>query len=77
MLSAVLAEFERDIIRERVKAGIANARAQGRAHGRPLTAGTKAAEVRKLYKKGRNKSQIARELGISRGSVIGMLKPAA
>ena len=73
-LLSVFAEFERDIIRERVKAGIANARAQGRAHGRPLTAGTKAAEVRKLYKKGRNKSQIARELEISRASVIDYLK---
>jgi DNA invertase Pin-like site-specific DNA recombinase len=62
------------MIRERVKAGIASARAEGGRHGRPLTAGTKAGEVKKLYKKGRNKSQIARELKISRGSVINMLK---
>ena len=37
MLS-VFAEFERDIIRERVKAGIAQAREQGKPHGRPPTA---------------------------------------
>jgi DNA invertase Pin-like site-specific DNA recombinase len=73
-LLSVFAEFERDMIRERVKAGIAQARAEGKPHGRPLTAATKAAEVRRLYKKGWNKSQIAREVGISRGSVIALLK---
>jgi DNA invertase Pin-like site-specific DNA recombinase len=32
---AVFAEFERDILRDHVKAGIAPARKQGRPHGRP------------------------------------------
>ncbi len=73
-LLSVFAEFERDMLSERVKAGIAEARAAGRAHGRPRTAATKAAEVKKLHRKGWNKSQIARELEISRGSVIAMLK---
>ncbi|MCA1565941.1 MAG: recombinase family protein [Acidobacteria bacterium] len=73
MLS-VFAEFERDMIRERVKAGIAQAREEGKPHGGPRTAAAKASEVKRLYKKGWNKSSIARELGISRGSVIGMLK---
>ena len=73
-LLSVFAEFERDMIRERVKAGIAQARAEGKRHGRPQTAATKAAEVKRLYKKGWNKSEIARELKISRASVIGMLK---
>lgn len=73
-LLSVFAEFERDMIRERVKAGIAQARAEGKPHGRPRTASTKAAEVRRLYNKGWNKSRIERELGISRGSMIGMLK---
>jgi DNA invertase Pin-like site-specific DNA recombinase len=73
-LLSVFAEFERDMIRERVKAGIAQARADGKQHGRPQTAGKKVAEVKRLYKKGWNKSQIARELEISRGSVINMLK---
>ncbi len=36
-LLTVFAEFERDMIRERVKAGIAQARAEGRKHGRPRT----------------------------------------
>jgi putative DNA-invertase from lambdoid prophage Rac len=73
-LLSVFAEFERDMIRERVKAGIAQSRAEGKPHGRPQTAALKAAEIRRLYKKGWNKSRIARELGISRGSVIGILK---
>jgi len=73
MLST-FAEFERDIIRERVKAGIANAREKGKAHGRPKTASLKKDEIKKLQKEGLNNSQIARKLKISRGSVIGLLK---
>ena len=73
MLST-FAEFERDIIRERVKAGIANAREKGKAHGRPKTAALKKDEIKKLQKEGLNNSQIARKLKISRGSVIAMLK---
>src|SRR5947209_403423 len=34
---AVFAEFERDILRDRVRAGIAQARKEGRPHGRPPT----------------------------------------
>ena len=75
MLST-FAEFERDIIRERVKAGIASAREKGKPHGRPPTAAKKKDQVKKLYKngKGLNKSEIARQLKISRASVINFLK---
>lgn len=73
-LLSVFAEFERDIIRERVKAGIAQAKAEGKPHGRPATARAKAAEVQRLHKAGKNNSQIARELKISRASVISVLK---
>lgn len=61
---------------ERVKAGIASARAKGKAHGRPQTASLKKDEVKKFYKKGKglNKSEIARKLKISRASVIAFLK---
>lgn len=72
MLST-FAEFERDIIRERVKAGIANARANGKRHGRPETAALKTDEIKSLKSKGLNNSQIAKRLGISRGSVINQL----
>jgi len=73
MLST-FAEFERDIIRERVKAGIANARENGKIHGRPRTAASKRDEILNLKSKGLNNSQIASKLRISRGSVINQLK---
>jgi len=47
---AAFAGFERDILRDRVKAGIAQARKEGRPHGRPVTAGRKADEAKKLAK---------------------------
>jgi putative DNA-invertase from lambdoid prophage Rac len=68
-LLAVFAEFEREILRERVRAGIAQARNQGRAHGRPATAWLKAAEVHRLKAERVNHSEIARRLGIGRTSV--------
>lgn len=71
---AVFAEFERDILRERVKAGIAHARSTGKSHGRPATASLRADEIRKLKKKGLNNSEIARKLKIGRASVIRSLQ---
>jgi len=66
---AVFAEFERDILRDRVKAGIAQARKEGRPHGRPPTVAKHAARVRALAGKGLSKSEISRRLRISRTSV--------
>ena len=66
---AVFAEFEREILRERVRAGIAQARKEGRPHGRPRTASLKAAEVRRLNAEQLSHSEIARRLGIGRTSV--------
>ncbi|MFT3746137.1 MAG: recombinase family protein [Pyrinomonadaceae bacterium] len=71
---AVFAEFERDILRERVKAGIAHARSEGRNHGRPASASLKFDEIRRLQKKGLNNSEIARQLKIGRTSVIRTLQ---
>ncbi len=70
---AVFAEFERSILKERVKAGIAEARSKGKAHGRPKTAANKKDEVEKLHQKGLNNSEIARKLNIGRTSVIRLL----
>lgn len=70
---AVFAEFEREIMRERVKAGIAQARAEGRRFGRPLTAAKKEQEVKKLFAKGLSKAEIARRVGIGRTSVRRLL----
>src|SRR4051794_25739310 len=66
---AVFAEFERDILRDRVKAGIAQARKEGRPHGRPRTIAGHAAEVKRLFQEGVSKREIAKRLGISRTSV--------
>jgi DNA invertase Pin-like site-specific DNA recombinase len=66
---AVFAEFEREILRERVRAGIAQARKEGRPHGRPRTASLKAAEVLRLEAERVSPSEIARRLGIGRTSV--------
>ncbi len=73
-LLSVFAEFERDILRERVKAGIAQARSEGKKHGRPQTVQIKATEVKKLFRQGYNKTQIAKKLDIGRSSVIRMLQ---
>jgi len=70
---AVFAEFERDILRDRVKAGIAQARKEGRPHGRPPTVRHHAAEISALFKDGVSKRQIAARLSISRASVRRML----
>src|ERR1700687_1199286 len=45
---AVFAEFERDILRDRVKAGIDQARKDGKPHGRPMTAGKLVPEMKQL-----------------------------
>jgi DNA invertase Pin-like site-specific DNA recombinase len=70
---AVFAEFERDILRERVKAGIAHARAKGKRHGRPKSAALKAEQVKTLFAQGYSKTRIAKELGIGRTSVRRLL----
>jgi putative DNA-invertase from lambdoid prophage Rac len=68
-LLAVFAEFEREILRERVRAGLAHARRNGQKLGRPTTAATKAGEVRTLHRAGISKAEIARRLQIGRTSV--------
>jgi DNA invertase Pin-like site-specific DNA recombinase len=70
MLS-VFAAFERDILRDRVRAraGLDHARQCGTRLGRPATSAVKAAEVRKLFRQGVRKSQISRRLDIGRASV--------
>jgi DNA invertase Pin-like site-specific DNA recombinase len=70
---AVFAEFERDILRDRVKAGIAQARKEGRPHGRPRTVRHRAPEISALFAQGVSKRQIAARLSISRASVRRML----
>jgi putative DNA-invertase from lambdoid prophage Rac len=74
-LLAVFAEFEREILRERVRAGLNHARQQGKRLGRPPSAALKAAEARKLHRQGISKSEIAHQLLIGRTSVRRLLAP--
>jgi DNA invertase Pin-like site-specific DNA recombinase len=72
-LLAVFAEFERDILRERVKAGIAQARQQGKPHGRPCTVAQHRQEVYQLHATGLSQVEIARRLEIGCTSVRRLL----
>ena len=66
---AVFAAFEREVLQERTRAGLAHARANGQRLGRPATAAVHAAEIRKLHRAGVSKSEIARRVQIGRTSV--------
>ncbi len=63
-----IAEFERSLIEERVRAGLRNARAKGTKLGRPR-ANVDAAKVARLRAQGRTVREIADELGYSRSLV--------
>ncbi|MGE3537792.1 MAG: recombinase family protein [Candidatus Tectimicrobiota bacterium] len=66
---AVFAEFERDLIRERIKAGITDARKRGKAHGRPRAQANDVEQIRALAQQGLSQAAIAKQLGIWRTSV--------
>jgi DNA invertase Pin-like site-specific DNA recombinase len=68
---AALAEFERDLIRERTTAGLAAARARGRHGGRPsVMTAHKLQVAQQMYASGHyTVSAIANTLGVSRASV--------
>jgi DNA invertase Pin-like site-specific DNA recombinase len=68
-----IAEFEREIMLERQREGIAKAQVAGKYKGRQPTAQAKSAEVIKLHKDGVGASTIAREVGIGRASVYRIL----
>ena len=61
---AALAEFERDLIRERVAAGIESARRRGIQLGRP-TAAVPVREVRQLLEGGWSVGRVAKKYGVS------------
>ena len=75
-LLAIFAEFEREILRERTRAGMAQGRLDGKRLGRPVIAGLHAAEIRKLHCAGVAKAEIARRLETGRSSVRRILSRA-
>jgi DNA invertase Pin-like site-specific DNA recombinase len=70
---AGMAEFERDLMLERQRVGIAAAKAEGKYKGRAPTARAKASDVAELWHGGMGATEIASKLGISRASVYRIL----
>jgi hypothetical protein len=68
-LLAIFAEFEKEILRERTRTGLAHARENGKRLGRLAPAALHTAEIRKLHRAGVSKAEIARRLEAGRTSV--------
>lgn len=66
---AGVAQFEREMMLERQREGIAKAKAEGSYKGRKPTARAKADEIRTLDAQGLSMGAIAAKLGIGKGSV--------
>jgi DNA invertase Pin-like site-specific DNA recombinase len=76
VLGAV-SQWEREIMLERQRAGIAKAKAEGKYRGRAPTARAKTPDVLKLKGEGMTVAQIAKETGISRASIYRAIAEAA
>jgi DNA invertase Pin-like site-specific DNA recombinase len=72
---SAIAEFEHSLISERVRAGIAKARATGKRHGRPTLDERIIQEIRRLRQEGQSLNRIARQLGISHQTVANYGSP--
>ena len=70
---SVVAQLDRDLIRERVSAGIRNARANGKRLGRPPVK-TNLDDILQLRAEGHSLRKIAAKLGIADGTVRDRLK---
>ena len=73
-LMGSFAEFEREIMLERQREGVAKAKAEGKYKGRVPTAQRKAVDVIQMRGQGVKPEAIAEKLGISRASVFRVLK---
>ena len=79
-IMAGLAEFERDLIRERVRSGLAAARARGVALGRKVgqrPSDKKAKRVLAMHREGLSYRLIGRNLGLSKNTVMEIVKREA
>lgn len=66
---AVFAQFERELIRERVRAGILEAKRKGTKMGRPRSSDKHAQAVRQLFRKTKSQRATAEALGLPRTTV--------
>ncbi len=71
-----IAQFEREIMLERQREGIARAKAAGKYKGRAPTAMAKADEALTLLKSGMGATKVAKQLGIGRASVYRIIDSA-
>jgi DNA invertase Pin-like site-specific DNA recombinase len=76
-MCGVFSEFERSMIQERVNAGLARAKAQGKTLGRPKVADSVEVQVRKLKAEGLGMLKIAKTLSIGTSAVQRILKSDA
>ena len=63
-MMGVFAEFERSMISERVKSGLARTKAKGTKLGRPMASPKTEAQILKLRSKGKGMLAIGKELGV-------------
>ena len=68
-MCGAFAEFERGMIQERVKAGLARAKAQGKKLGRPTVPTQTASKVKQLHERGLSYRKIANEVGLHHKTV--------
>jgi DNA invertase Pin-like site-specific DNA recombinase len=73
---ASVAQFEREMMLERQREGIAKAKAEGRYKGRKPTARARAGEVLALRAQGLSMDVIAAQLGLGKGSVVRAIQSA-
>jgi putative DNA-invertase from lambdoid prophage Rac len=68
---ATLAEFERDLLKERIKSGIANARAKEKVFGRPKGGkiANRCEQINQLRANRMSVRSIAREVGLSKSAI--------
>jgi DNA invertase Pin-like site-specific DNA recombinase len=74
---AGVATWEREIMLERQREGIAKAKAEGKYKGRKPTVAAQTDEIRAMHANGLGPAAIARELGVARSSIYRMLETSA
>jgi DNA invertase Pin-like site-specific DNA recombinase len=74
---AGVAQFEREMMLERQREGIAKAKSEGKYRGRKPTVQARAAEIEALASQGLSMGAISAQLGIGKGSVHRVLRPKA
>lgn len=71
---AGVATWEREVMLERQREGIAKAKGEGKYKGRKPTVAVQAEQIRSLHAAGEKPAHIAKRLGVARSSVYRMLK---